>query len=274
MYVIYGMPNMAGTYAFTAPYVQDQTQASDWAFTLSLESVSHSEEAAAVDAAARLQRMGIQWLRPSSRVTGPWKVNRSDLAQYFDFLDRPWLRGEQLIRPLFDRTRVHDREVLLVKFVFAPDGALAWEYAAGDPALGWPAVDRLLARIETLLVSSIATDDLQQVGLLARDLTIVLAQTVSHVVAEKLAGVSTSDSKAMLAAYFEHKLRDDRKQFTALARSVYDLAVHLQHKRTATVSDAALCGRAAIALAEIVRVIADRDEQEPEPVVSGGPTSR
>lgn len=267
------MPNMAGTYVFTVPYVQDQSHASDWAFTLSLESISSSEEAAAVDVAARLQRIEIQWLRPSTRVTGPWKVNRSDPAQYFDFGDRPWLHGEQLIRPRFDRTRSRDREVPLVKFVFAPNGALAWEYAAGDQAVGWPAVDRSVARIETLLASSIASDDLQQVGLLARDLTIVLAQTVSPAVSGKLAGVSTSDSKAMLATYFERKLKEEHKQFRALATSVYDLAVHLQHKRTATFADAALCGRAPITLAEIVRIIADRDEHEAEPVVPG-PTSR
>lgn len=262
MYVIYAMGNMAGTYIFSSPYLQEGTDSADWSFTLTLESAAASDEAAAAEAAARLQRMGITWLQPLTKAVGPWKVDRSKLAVYFSFTDRTWLRGEQVVRPFFDRTEHRDRKLLLLKFMFAPDGPLAWEYGSGT-ANGWSAVNRLVSRIQSILESSVAVEDLQQVGLLSRDLTIALAQTVLPPGSDP-SEPGPADSKRRLDLYFQRVLSEDRKEYMALASAVHGLANHLQHKRSATFFDAELCGRTAIALAHIVRIVAQRNEGRTE----------
>lgn len=248
---------MAGTYNFSAPYVPPDEDNTDWSVTLSLETSSVTEEAAASEAATLLQRMGIRWLRPLARAHGPWKIDRLDFAKYFALTDRSWLTGEQLIRPIFDKAQVAGRSMSVVRFVVAPDGPLAWAHASSDHSSAWSTVERLRSKLAATLATGVTSDDFQQVGLLARDLTIGVARAVYDAAKHPPTDIppGPADAKRMLADYLDSRLKGDRKEFSSLVKTVADFAVHLQHKTTATYTEAAICATAANALVEIVTLL-------------------
>src|SRR6185503_11909440 len=103
------MLTMAGTYNFSAPYVDPSGDDPNWSIMITLGTSSASEEAAAMEASIVLQRMAIDWLMPLGKPHGPWRVNRTKLASFFAIDDRAWLIGEQLIRPAFDREEIAGR---------------------------------------------------------------------------------------------------------------------------------------------------------------------
>jgi hypothetical protein len=98
--------------------------------------------------------------------------------------------------------------------------------------------------------------------MLARETLISLAQAVflpdQHPI---LDGVKSSDTdaKRMLEAYIVPSLAgSSNEHLRKHARDALDLALHLQHKRTASFRDAALCSEATTSVVNLIAIIAGR----------------
>ena len=108
---------------------------------------------------------------------------------------------------------------------------------------GWERVDRNVTAVRKALAEADTEEKCQAVALLCRETVISLAQAVfdskQHPI---LDGTSPSptDAKRMLEAYIAVAFAGgEHEHFRKQARSAYDLAAHLQHKRTATFRQAA-----------------------------------
>jgi hypothetical protein len=105
-------------------------------------------------------------------------------------------------------------------------------------------------------------EEFQTVGLLCRETLISLAQAVynpaKHVPADSIAPSST-DAFRMLDAYFAVELGGSSNEATrGHAKASLRLANELQHRRTATFRDAALCVEATRSAVNIVAIISGR----------------
>ena len=250
---------MAGTYTFSGVYIPPGEEPSTNSLALQLDTGANSDEAAADDAATRLHRMQIKWLHPLAKADGPWKVNQSALAVFFQLHDREWLTGEALVKPIFDRVEVRERQKTLIKFIFASDGPLRWTYSSSGEGAGWTSVDRLVNRLVSKQHLAITSDEFQAIGLLCRDIVLEVSRTVYDTAKHpSLDGkkIGPADSLRMLAAYFTVRLAGERNEYLrAVAKSVRDLANHVQHDSTSEYVDAALCARVTISLVDLVRIL-------------------
>lgn len=131
---------------------------------------------------------------------------------------------------------------------------------------GWLRVDRTVGKIRNRLAAATTEEEFQAVGLLGREALISLAQAVY--VPERhptLNGVeaSSTDAKRMLEAYISTELgggaNDEARKH---ARSALDLAVTLQHNRTATFRDAAMCAEATTSVVNIVAIVSGRRDPQ------------
>ncbi|WJI61348.1 hypothetical protein NLY43_22355 [Mesorhizobium sp. C416B] len=125
---------------------------------------------------------------------------------------------------------------------------------------GWERVDRSLGRARTGFSGASVEEDWQAVGLVCREVLISLGQAVYvdgvHEPEDKVKP-SPTDAKRMLEAYVRHTLPGDGyKEVRTHARAAVDLAVHLQHRRTATRQMAALCLEATSSAVAVVAIIA------------------
>ena len=128
---------------------------------------------------------------------------------------------------------------------------------------GWAKVDRNMEEVADALANASNEENFQSVGLLCRETMISLAQAVYDPSYPSLDGVTPSetDAKRMLESYIAHELagkkNEELRQFT---KKAYNLAVSLQHRRTATFRDAALSAEATRALVNIIAILAGRRE--------------
>lgn len=131
---------------------------------------------------------------------------------------------------------------------------------------GWPRVDRIVGDLRNTLASASAEEDFQTVGLKCREALISLAQTVfDPAVHSTLDGVKASDTdaKRMLEAYIVSAHRGgENEQIRKHARSALDVAVALQHKRTATLRDASLCAEATTSVVNLIAILTSRPGAE------------
>lgn len=134
------------------------------------------------------------------------------------------------------------------------------------PPTGWTRVDRTVGRLRDRLATSRNEEDFQAVGLLGRETLISLAQAVyapdRH---PALDGTqpSPTDAKRMLEAYFAVELPGGTNaEARGHARSALAFANALQHRRTATFRDAALCVEATTAVVNITAIVAGKREPE------------
>jgi hypothetical protein len=124
---------------------------------------------------------------------------------------------------------------------------------------GWAKVDRGLHEARQRLAVAATEEQFQAVGLICRETLISLAQTVFD--AERhptLDGVTASDTdvKRMLEAYITRTLSGGANDASRRhARAALDLANQLQHKRTATFRDAALCAEATTSVVNLIAII-------------------
>lgn len=124
---------------------------------------------------------------------------------------------------------------------------------------GWARVDRSMEKIVKALELSKNEEDFQSVALLCREAAISLAQAIYD--PQKygtLDGVSASstDAKRMLEAYIAKELGSQSHEYhRKFARAVVELAVNLQHRRTATFHDAALCAEATRAIVNSIAIL-------------------
>lgn len=127
---------------------------------------------------------------------------------------------------------------------------------------GWPRVDRGIYEIRRRLEQAATEEQFQAVGLLCRETMISLAQLV-YVPARhpSLDGIAPSDTdaKRMLDNYVAAELSGNANEGVRRhAKAALSLANDLQHNRTATHREAALCAEATTAVVNIVAIISGR----------------
>jgi len=125
------------------------------------------------------------------------------------------------------------------------------QYAELDPDFvlkdetGWDKVDRQIKEARKRLSEASTVEHHQAVGLLCREVLISLAQAVyspdRHGTTDGT-DPSTADAPRMIDAYLAVELKGSHdRDWRRLARAAVDLALHLQHARTATLADARSC---------------------------------
>jgi hypothetical protein len=141
------------------------------------------------------------------------------------------------------------------------------EHAAGRPVpvaepTGWLKVDRALGEIRRRLADAETEEQFQAVGLLCRESLISLAQAVHDPVRHPPVDAkqpSETDAKRMLEAYIAVELAGSSHEIARRhARAAYDLAVDLQHRRTANFRQAALCLEATSSVINVIAIASGR----------------
>jgi hypothetical protein len=127
---------------------------------------------------------------------------------------------------------------------------------------GWERVDRAIGTAREQLAEASAEEHFQSVGLLCREILISLGQSVfdpdAHPTTDGVAA-SKSDAKRMLDAYISASLPGAHNKVARQhARSAFDLANELQHRRTANFRDAALCMEATSAVVNVIAIVSGR----------------
>jgi hypothetical protein len=125
---------------------------------------------------------------------------------------------------------------------------------------GWARVDRTANEMRQRLSTASNEEQFQAVGLLGRELLISAAQEVfrpeKHPTLDGVAA-SATDVRRMLEAYIAATLSGSANEFVRKhAKAALDLAVHLQHRRTASYRDAALCVEATTSVVNLIAIIA------------------
>ncbi|MHB8178349.1 MAG: hypothetical protein ACYDA5_10370 [Vulcanimicrobiaceae bacterium] len=127
---------------------------------------------------------------------------------------------------------------------------------------GWARVDRTVGEVRQRLASAAAEEQFQAVGLLCREALISVAQAVYEPMRHPpVDGVAPSptDAKRQLESYLAVELAGGaNEEARKHARSALDLSAALQHRRTATLRDAALCVEATTAVINIVAIASGR----------------
>lgn len=148
----------------------------------------------------------------------------------------------KLINPLIDRIQNDIVEVI--------------------PPTGWPRVDRTIAQLQGDILTASVEEQFQTIGMLCRETLISLAQAVYDLRKyPPLDGISPSetDAKRMLEAYIAIELKGGANDETRkYARASLDLANNLQHHRTATFRDAALCLEATKSVVNVIAILDGR----------------
>lgn len=141
-------------------------------------------------------------------------------------------------------------------------GEIALPSRAFDKPIGWPAVDSGIAEVRRLLNGANTERMFQGVGHCCRELTITVAQTVFEKERHQILDgtkASATDAKRMLEAFIAVEFAgQSNEELRKYARSAFDLANNLQHRRTATFRDAAICAEATISLANLLSIVAGR----------------
>lgn len=131
---------------------------------------------------------------------------------------------------------------------------------------GWTRVDRSVDKIVKALETAKNEEDFQSVALLCREAMISLAQAVYNPkLHTSLDGVtpSATDAKRMLESYIAQTLEGESHDYQRkFAKAAFDLAVNLQHRRTAVFRDAALCAEATRSLINTIAVISGQRDPE------------
>ena len=137
---------------------------------------------------------------------------------------------------------------------------LSHEEQVFPEATGWPRVDRALGEIRNQLESAHTEEQFQAIGLLCRETLISLAETVfdpdQHPPIDEVIQVSKTDAKRMLDRYLSAKVSGRSNELSRKhAKASLDLANGLQHRRTATFQDAALCVEATASVVNIIAIL-------------------
>lgn len=125
---------------------------------------------------------------------------------------------------------------------------------------GWARVDRNVTEVRKRLEIASSEEQFQAVGLLCRETLISLAQAVYDPAQHPpLDGVvpSDTDAKRMLEAYIAVAFGGGANEHLRKhAKAAYDLAAHLQHRRTATFRQAAACAEATTSIVNLIAIMA------------------
>ncbi len=131
---------------------------------------------------------------------------------------------------------------------------------------GWDRVDRNVDKVNNALAYAENEEDFQTVGLLCREAVISLAQAVYDIAKHgSIDGVlpSNTDAKRMLESYIATELSGSSNEMhRKLAKTAVQLAVDLQHKRTANFREAALCAEATRGIINIIAIMSGQRDPE------------
>lgn len=131
-----------------------------------------------------------------------------------------------------------------------------------DELTGWTKVDRALEEIKIRLRGAAVEEQFQTIGLLCRECLISVAQTVFDAACHPtIDGVEASktDAKRMLEAYICKELSNSSNAAARkLVKAAVDLANDVQHRRTATFRDAALCAETTTSVVNLIAIIFGR----------------
>lgn len=150
-----------------------------------------------------------------------------------------------LFKPLIDRVRSGASD--------------AEQTAISVEPTGWLRVDRTIGEIRKRLSEAYSEEQFQAVGLLCREAIISLAQAVydrtKHPPLDETEP-SETDAKRMLESYISIELSGSSHEASRRhAKAAYALAVDLQHRRTATFRQAALCAEATASLVNVIAIV-------------------
>ena len=124
---------------------------------------------------------------------------------------------------------------------------------------GWARVDRGIEKVRNALEAASTEEDFQTVGLLCRETLISLAQAVfDPTLHTTLDGTdpSDTDAKRMLEAYIMTELAGgSNEEVRQHAKAALKLANSIQHRRTATFHDAALCAEATTSVVNLIAIV-------------------
>ncbi|MEP7307939.1 MAG: hypothetical protein ABJA98_20745 [Acidobacteriota bacterium] len=131
-----------------------------------------------------------------------------------------------------------------------------------DQPTGWTAIDIGQGQMRETLARAQTAPEFQSVGVHCRELMISLAQEVydgeRHPAIDETAP-SRTDAKRMLEAYVAVELAGKtNEELRKHARAAFDLANALQHRRTATFRDAALCAEATTSIVNLIAIVSGR----------------
>lgn len=127
---------------------------------------------------------------------------------------------------------------------------------------GWERVDRSLGKAKAQFLAASTEEEWQTVGLLGREVLISLGQAVYDrevhgETDEDGKRIGSTDARRQLFAWLHHQMSGgDNKEIRAHIKASIDLAVHLQHRRTATRQLAELCLEATSSAVSVVAIIA------------------
>jgi hypothetical protein len=131
---------------------------------------------------------------------------------------------------------------------------------------GWARVDRNVEKIARAMETAKNEEDFQAVALLCREAIISLAQAVyepeEH---DSIDGVrpSETDAKRMLESYIARQISGQSSEYhRRFAKASFELTVSLQHRRTATFGDAALCAEATRSIINTIAIISGQRDPE------------
>jgi AbiJ N-terminal domain 3/Helix-turn-helix domain len=130
---------------------------------------------------------------------------------------------------------------------------------------GWPKVDRQVEELRLRLHEATTEEQFQSVGHLCREALISVAQAVydreRHPPPDGVEP-SATDAKRMLDAFINVELSGaGNSNVRKHARAAFDLANVVQHDRTASFRDAALCAEATVSVIRIVAIVSGRHER-------------
>ena len=194
-----------------------------------------------------LARLGIPDANPHSDLWawyGKW--SNGDLPTYQS--RRQYL--SQLLDPLIEAV---ERGVELGESIF-------------EEPTGWAKVDRQLDGAREQLAQAQSEEDFQAVGLRCREVLISLSQEVfdptRHSTTDGVAPSGT-DAKRMLDAYLLTELPGNKNEEARKhTRAALEFAVSLQHRRTATFRDAALCAEATASIVNLIAILSGRRDPQ------------
>lgn len=132
----------------------------------------------------------------------------------------------------------------------------------GAEPTGWERVDRCVEKARGRLAAAAVEEDFQQVGLLCREVLISIAQAVYDPQRHPpLDGTTPSqtDAKRMLEAFIAVELGGGSNEIARKhAKASMDLALGLQHDRTANFRTAALCEEATTSVVNLLAILSGR----------------
>lgn len=136
---------------------------------------------------------------------------------------------------------------------------------AFDEPTGWPKVDRQLGELQLRLREAANEEQFQAVGHLCRETLISVAQVAyepeRHPSPDGIEP-SKTDAKRMLEAFVSAELAgSENAAIRKFAKAAFDLSNDLQHKRTATLREAALSKEATFSTVRMITLISGRRER-------------